>query len=67
MTVRLPYIFLSELDIGDPNFPAKCMAWRAQTRSEIDELVIRSKDTITTSRTLLAEIDRVLAQNRLTR
>jgi hypothetical protein len=62
MTRGPPYIFLSELDIGDPNFPAKCMAWTAQTRSEIDELVILAKGTIATSRTLLAEIDRVLAR-----
>ena len=62
MTVRPSYIFLSELDISDPNFPAKCMAWTVQTRSEVDELVALGRASIATSKTLLAETDRLLTR-----
>lgn len=52
----------SELDIADHNFPAKCVVWTDQMRFEMDELLVLTKHTIAESRTLIAEIDRVLAR-----
>jgi|GraSoiStandDraft_5_1057265.scaffolds.fasta_scaffold124391_2 hypothetical protein len=52
----------SELDIADHNFPAKCIAWTDQIRFELDDLLVLTKQTIAESRTLMAEIDRMLAR-----
>jgi hypothetical protein len=58
----MSHLLPSELDIRDPNFPAKCMAMTGQMRSEMNELVARTKATIAETRTLMTEIDRWNAQ-----
>jgi len=57
--VTRPPTITSELDIRDS---AQRAAWEDQIRSEIKETVDLTRVTITQSRTLLAEIDRVLAR-----
>jgi hypothetical protein len=52
----------SEFDITDRNFPAKCIAWTDQIRYELDDLLALTKQTIAESRTLMAQIDRMLAR-----
>ncbi len=51
-----------ELDIADRNFPTKYVAWTDQIRFEMDGLLALTKQTISESRTLMAEIDLMLAR-----
>ena len=62
MLTRPSYILPSQLDICDPDFPAQCQRWTAQMRSEMQETITVTKQTLAESRTLMAEIDRVLAR-----
>ena len=55
------YILPSDLDVRDPNFRARCAAWAVQTRSEIKQMSLLTNETITTSKTLIHEADRLLA------
>lgn len=52
-----------ELDAGDPNFSSRMCLWAFSAACEMKELVVATQKTITTSRALLAEADRVLAGN----
>ena len=56
-----PSYFPSELDARGPNFHAKCVLWRAQMRTETVELIALTKRTISETRELLTEVDRLLA------
>jgi hypothetical protein len=49
------------LDIRDPTFPAQCIAWTTQMRSEITETIALTRKTLANSRSLLKEADRALA------
>jgi hypothetical protein len=59
-----PSHILCPPNIGDPDFPAKYMAWTAQIRSEINETVALTRKILAECRGLLKEADRVLARNR---
>jgi hypothetical protein len=48
------------LDIRDPNFAAKCLHWRHQQQCEIVELIARTRETLTVSRALMLDVDRLL-------
>ena len=61
MLNRLSHILPLRLDVRDPDFPAQCIALTNQMRSEMRELVAATQHEIATSRTLMAQIDRVLA------
>jgi hypothetical protein len=56
------YILPSDLDVRNPNFRARCADWAIQTRSEIKEMSVLTNETIATSRALIEEADRLLAQ-----
>jgi len=62
MVRRTPYIFLTDLDHGDPNFPAKSTEWASQMRSEMKETVALTRATITETKALMAEVDRIAAR-----
>ena len=61
MMTRPPYIMASELDIRDPKFPAQCLAWTGQMRSEMNDLVMMTERTIATSKAVIKKTDRLLA------
>jgi hypothetical protein len=58
----ISHLFPSELDIRDHSFPSRCMAMTDQMRSEMNELVALTKATLAESRTLMTEIDCMLAR-----
>lgn len=51
-----------ELDAGDPNFSSRMRLWAFSATCEM-KLVAATQKTITTSRALMAEADRVLASD----
>ena len=53
---------LTDLDARSPDFARHMLCWSFQTRCEIGELVALTKQTIVTSRTLMAEADRILTR-----
>ena len=55
-------VFLSLLDVRQPDFGNQCTLWAAQTQREIYELVASTKEQIVTSQDLLSEADRILAR-----
>ncbi|MFY9835340.1 MAG: hypothetical protein WAK55_02530 [Xanthobacteraceae bacterium] len=55
---------LTKLDISDPDFPRKWDLWASEIAIEMDELVAKTKKTLAQSRTVMAEADRLRAQNR---
>jgi hypothetical protein len=55
-----PAHLLSPPEITDPDFPAKCAAWTAQLRAEMDETVVATRRTINESLALIKEANRVL-------
>ena len=59
-----PTHILSPSDISDPDFPAQCIAWTAQIRSEMQETIAATRRTIDESKLLIQEADRVLGQRR---
>ena len=61
MIAHPAHILPSLLDTSDPNFPAQCAAWTDQMRSEIKEAVALTRKTITSSKLLMDEADRLLA------
>ena len=56
-----PRVSLLALDTRDPDFPRQAQAWAGEVQGEIAQLVAQTKSTIAESRTLVAEIDRILA------
>jgi NAD+--asparagine ADP-ribosyltransferase len=58
MLTRPARILPSERDIRDS---AQCAAWTNQMKSEMAELIGRTKATIARSRALMKELDRLLA------
>jgi hypothetical protein len=62
MKNRPSHILPLLLDVRDPDFPTQCMGMTDQMRSEMTELIAGTKNEIATSRTLMAEIDRLLAR-----
>jgi hypothetical protein len=62
MVTRPSHVLPTELDVRDPNFPRDSMEWTTHMRWEMNELVALAKKSITESRTLIAEADRVLGQ-----
>jgi hypothetical protein len=58
---RPEYFSPAELDIRDPDFPRKCVAWQQQQQCEIADLIARTKETLTAARLLIQEADRILA------
>lgn len=61
MATRPAYILACEVDVRDPRFPAQCMAWTNQMRSEIQEIIALTNGTIATSKALIKQADRLLA------
>ena len=55
---HLPY----ELDSRDPNFAREMLVWSEQTRRDIREVLAGTRRTIATSRSLIAQADRILAR-----
>ncbi len=53
-------VFLSLLDVRQPNFAHRCIVWAAQTQREIHELVAATKKEIAISEDLLSKVDRIL-------
>ena len=51
-----------KLDTRDPNFRHECLAWAFQTQLEITEIIAGTHRTITNSKDLMKEIDRLLAR-----
>ena len=64
MVSRPSHILPADLDARDADFAARCMAWRREIRGEMDDLVAHTKQTITESRDLLDNTDRLLARSR---
>jgi hypothetical protein len=58
---RPEYFSPAGLDIRDPDFPRKCVAWQNQQHSEIADLIARTKETLAVSRALMQEADLLLA------
>jgi hypothetical protein len=56
------YIFLTELDYRDPDFPRKCLLWMGQTQREIAEVVANTKITLAESQTAMAEANWLIAR-----
>ena len=46
----------------DPDFAARSAAWTSQMRSEMQETIALTKQTLTNSRALMNQIDRVLSR-----
>jgi hypothetical protein len=52
-----------DLDIRDPDFGRKILAWAFQAQCEMHELFLITKGTIAATRIMIAEADRILARN----
>jgi hypothetical protein len=50
-----------DLDIYDPDFGRKMLAWASQVQCEMHELVLVTKETIVSTRIMIAEANRILA------
>jgi hypothetical protein len=59
-----PSRILSPPDLGDPDFPAKCVAWAGQIRFDMDETIALTKKTLAECRTLMAAVDRQLLKQK---
>jgi hypothetical protein len=59
--LRRPSHILCPPDLGDPDFRAKCVAWTDQIQFEMDEAVALTKKTLTESKALMKQVDRLLA------
>ncbi len=55
-------VFLSLLDVRQPDFANQCTLWAAQAHREMRELVTAAKKEIASSHDLLSEVDRMLAR-----
>ncbi len=53
---------LLERDPRDPQFPQKAVMSNSQTQCELMETIVATRETIATSKALLAEADRILGQ-----
>ena len=51
-----------ELDPHDPNFERKSRSWAFEAQCQMNELVLRTRETVEESRALVAEVDRLLAR-----
>jgi hypothetical protein len=50
-----------DLDSRDPDFDRKMLARASRVRCEMHELILLTKETIATTRALMAEADRMIA------
>jgi hypothetical protein len=53
-----------QLDPSDPNFTQEWRSWAFDTRSQMEELILASIDTIEKSNALIDQVDRVLARKK---
>jgi hypothetical protein len=49
-----------KLDPHDPDFEGKSRFWAFEAQSQMNELVLRTRETVDESRELVAKIDRLL-------
>lgn len=52
-----------DLNVHDPNFDRKMLAWAFHVQCEMRELVLITKETVAATKVLIAEADRILARN----
>lgn len=52
-----------DLNNRDPDFDRKMLAWAFQVQCEMHELVLITKKTVTATKAMIAEADRILARN----
>jgi hypothetical protein len=50
------------LDPHDPNFERKSRSWAFEAQCQMNELVLRTRETVDESRELVAEVNRLLAR-----
>jgi len=51
-----------DFDARDPDFPRQCRTWSVETRSEIEDLIARTKKEVAISRAIMNGVDRLLVR-----
>jgi hypothetical protein len=52
-----------ELDPDDPDFGCKSRSWAFEVQCQMNELILRTRETVDESRELAAEVDRLLSRS----
>ena len=51
-----------DLNAHDPDFHERLLAWASQAQCEMRELILITKETIATTKAIIADVDRMLVQ-----
>lgn len=57
----------SQLDTRDPDYANKYSLWAGRTECDLAELIAATRETIASSRALIVEADRILANMTMTK